>query len=155
MLDDGTSVIPIFEATQAGQVVQDDITEPPASTAQQAKMNRTHANKALMALANRNKAEIEIQRQSQATENRIGNVQPKAKKRKKVLWEIVLEPVAKPTYWDKSVAQEERRARAKRIDLQAASENEKADDDDDEVPIRTTLAKRTKAHKFQAPKRGE
>jgi hypothetical protein len=53
LLDDGTSIIPIFEATQAAQVVPDDVTEPAATIAQQAQLNRANARKSLQAQANR------------------------------------------------------------------------------------------------------
>ena len=40
---------------------------------------------------------------------------PKCVKPKRVLWEYVVEPVDKATYWDKALPTEERRAKAKRL----------------------------------------
>ena len=55
------------------------------------------------------------------------------KRRKKVFWEIVVEPVQKPTYWDHAaLPTEERRARAKRTSFLAVCQE---DDDDDDVDL--------------------
>ncbi len=44
----------------------------------------------------------------------------------------MLEPVAKPTYWDKSLSREERRARAKRVSLPAPEIHDEDEEDDSE-----------------------
>jgi hypothetical protein len=68
-------------------------------------------------------------------------------KPKKVLWEYVIEPVVKATYWDKSVPTEERRAKAKRLPAQEAtvehesSEGSSEDAESDNEPICNTIWK--------------
>ena len=83
LIDDGTSIIPIFEATQAAQVDPNDLAEPVVTIAQQAqlRLNRSNACKAHQAQANRENTEIEREIKAQLAENNRGNVQPKAKKR--------------------------------------------------------------------------
>ena len=66
---------------------------------------------------------------------------PKAVKPKKVLWEYVVEPVVKETYWDKALPTEERRAKAKRRTVQEltgeseSSEASSEDAESDNQPI--------------------
>ena len=70
---------------------------------------------------------------------------PKAVKPKKVLWEYVVEPVIKPTYWDKALPTEERRARAKRHPVESATveqeiaEASSEEGESDNEPICKTL----------------
>jgi hypothetical protein len=49
-------------------------------------------------------------------------------KPKKVLWEYVIEPVVKATYWDKSIPTQERRAKAKRLPLLEATVEHESDE---------------------------
>jgi hypothetical protein len=71
----------------------------------------------------------------------------KAVKPKKVLWDYVVEPIIKPTYWDKALPTEERRAKAKRLPVesatvdQAAAEGSSEDGESDNEPICQTLTR--------------
>jgi hypothetical protein len=71
------------------------------------------------------------------------------KKTEKVLWEYVVEPVNKPTYWDHAaLPTEERRARARRNTLveQRKEVGSAMDDVDDDVAICKLLKKPLKAN---------
>ena len=69
----------------------------------------------------------------------------KAVKPKKVLWEYVVEPIIKPTYWDKALPTAERRAKAKRLPVESATVEQDADEgssedrESDNEPICKTL----------------
>ena len=79
------------------------------------------------------------------------------RKRKKVLWEYVLEPVNKATYWDHAaVATEERRVQAKRTFLVVGSTQpgrrslEVAKDDVDDLVCNEKAPKKSKCNKDPA-----
>jgi hypothetical protein len=75
-LDDGTSIIPIFEARQTGLVIHHDQVEPVISIAQQAQRNKKNQR---MEFA----AELSSRKVHLADTDKKAQSQPKAKKKKK------------------------------------------------------------------------
>jgi hypothetical protein len=99
LLDDGSSIIPIFEARQAGQVIPYyDQVEPINSIAKQAQRNKRNQCMAFASKLNRKNAAVESSRKAHLADTVKAQSPPKAKAEKqKVLWDIVLEPVVKKT----------------------------------------------------------